>query len=373
MQIIEKSYKGYKPLYPIERICAPEKALFIDIETTGLKKETTSLYLIGCGQYTDEGFLTTLFFADTHEEESEILTSFLEYMKDFTHLLHFNGMKFDIPYLQYKIKQYGMTDPFSKVIQVDIYKLCKPLRYLLFPESMRQKAIESFLGIDREDTYGGGELIEVYKDYEITGSDEDLKLLVTHNREDVLGMHLIMPILFYLDLQDLPLTYEGYTINEYTDYNGIKKEEVIFSYITDVAFPVSFTAKTETMYVKASSKDNSVTIRLPIYDQEMKIFFDNYRDYCYLPDEDKAILRSVACALPKDRYKKATKETCYQRYNGRVLKQPCAIFRPVLKTAYKDKKMYFRFPEDFNKEAAEEFGRSLINVFFKTRRSLSLL
>lgn len=373
MRIIEKSYKGYKPLYPLERICDPAGALFIDIETTGLKKETTSLYLIGCGQYTDEGFLTRLFFADTHEEEEDVLISFLDYMKDFTHLLHFNGTKFDIPYLQYKFKRYGISDPFTKIAQVDIYKLCKPLRYLLFPESMRQKAIESFLGISREDMYGGGELIEVYKDFEITGSDDDLKLLVTHNREDVLGMHLILPILYYLDLQDMSLSFEDYTINEYRDYKDSLREEVIFNYTTDVAFPISFTAKTDTMYVRASADNKKISIRLPIYDQDMYIFFDNYRDYCYIPDEDRAILRTVACALPKDRYKKATKETCYQRFSGRCIKQPHAIFKPVLKTCYKDKKMYFRFPEDFNKEAAEEFGRSLINVFFKTRKNLSLL
>ena len=48
MQVIEKLYKGYSPLYPLNCFCDSKKALFIDIETTGLKKETTSLYLIGC-------------------------------------------------------------------------------------------------------------------------------------------------------------------------------------------------------------------------------------------------------------------------------------------------------------------------------------
>jgi hypothetical protein len=177
-----------------------------------------------------------------------------------------------------------------------------------------------------------------------------------------------MPILYYLDLKDADLTFDTYTVRSYADYEGNQCEEVIFDYRTSLSLPVSFTAKTNTMFVKLLANEKKISIRLPIYDQEMKIFFDNYRDYCYLPDEDKAILRSVACALPKDRYKKATKETCYQRYNGRVLKQPCAIFRPVLKTAYKDKKMYFRFPEDFNKEAAEEFGRRLLNIFFFMKR-----
>ena len=364
MQIIDKFYEGFRPLYPIERFCDPEKALFIDIETTGLKKEVTSLYLIGCGYYCDNGFMTRLFFADSSSEEAVIIKLFREHIKDFTHLIHFNGSKFDVPYLEYKAGIYEIGNLFDNMEQIDVYGLCKPLRYLLFPSSMRQKAIEDFLGIQREDKFGGGELIEVYKHYESDNNPDDLKLLVTHNREDVLGMHLIMPILYYLDFKDAPLSYEGYRINKYNDFNGIECEEVIFGFSTPLSFPRSFIAKTDTMYVKVSSKTGHISIRLPLYKENMKIFFDNYKDYCYLPEEDTALHRSIAQSLPKDRYVRATKEKCYQNISGSFLKQPSNIFTPVLRTSFKDKKKYFKFPESFKKEAAEQFGRELINVFF---------
>lgn len=372
MQIIEKTYKGFVPSYPIDRFCDVNRALFIDIETTGLKKETTSLYLIGCGFYTREGFETKLFFADSTSEENLILEEFASFVKDYTHLFHFNGLKFDIPYLEYKAGLYGQCPLFTGIEQIDVYKLCKPLRYLLFPESMRQKAIEAFLQIEREDMYSGGELIEVYKSYEITKSPDDLNLLVTHNREDVLGMHLIMPILSYIDFKDAPLDYIGYTINEYKDYSGCTCEEVIFDYSTTLKFPRSFTARTESMYVRASASDGRIAIRLPLYTNDMKIFFDNYRDYFYLPEEDTAILKSAAMGLPKERYHKATKETCYTRVSGKFLKQPSDLFTPVVKAAYKDKKNYFCFPDSFNEKAADEFGRQLINVFFSMKKHLSL-
>ena len=368
MQIIRKTYKGYKPLYPIDRFCDVDKALFVDIETTGLKKETTSLYLIGCGHYTEEGFETTLFFADRCEEEHDILLRFADFVKGFTSLLHFNGLKFDIPYLSYKAQQYDMEDPFASLTQIDVYKLCAPLRYLLFQDTMRQKAIEGFLGIKRDDRYGGGELIPVYKDYEAYGRDEDLTLLVTHNREDVLGMHLIMPILYYLDLKDAPLKFISYRISDYTDFSGQIHSEVIFEYTTDVYFPLSFSTKTESMYVKASSDDGKILIRLPIYDTEMRLFYDNYRDYRYLPEEDMAVFKTVAQTLPKDRYIKATRENCYRKVSGRFLKQPGDHFQPSLRSSYKDKRRYFRFPEDFDEKTADEFGRKLINVFFTMKR-----
>ncbi len=368
MQIIDRLYKDHVPLYPIERFCPRDKALFIDIETTGLKKETTSLYMIGCGYYTDEGYMTRLFFADDHTEEGRILDSFVSFSKEYTHFFHFNGMKFDVPYLEYKADKLGIRGLFDEAVQVDVYRLCAPLRMLLFPDSMRQKAIENFLTIKRDDLYNGGELIEVYKRYEISPNDNDLELLVTHNREDILGMHLLMPILYYLDLKDRCPVFVGYNVNSYCDYNGKECEELILEYRSDLNLPKSFFAKTESMFLHYSSDTGKITIRLPIYTCEMKIYFDNWRDYCYLPDEDEAILKSIAEALPKDRRKKATKETCYRRVSGKFVKQPCDLFRPVLKTDYKDKKKYFSFPDSFNKEAADEFGRSLINVFFTLKR-----
>ena len=373
MQIIEKIYENHTPLYPIERFCKKDKALFVDIETTGLKKETTTLYLIGCGYYEGCDFITKLFFAENGSEESMILSEFATFSKGFSHLFHFNGLKFDIPYLEYKAGMYGMGDIFDGIVQTDIYRLCKPLRYLLFSESMRQKCIENFLGITRDDMYGGGELIEVYKRYEQSPNDNDLDLLVTHNREDVLGMHLIMPILYYLDLYDAPLSFEGYNVKEYCDFSGAKREEVIFDYKVSLDLPKSFIAKTESMYVRFDHKSGSLHIRLPIVTDNMKIYFEDYRDYCYIPDEDRAILKTIAITLPKDRYQRATRQNCYQHVSGKFIKQPSDLFRPVLKTSLKDKRIYFRFPDSFKKETADEFGRQLINVFFTMRSRRSSL
>ncbi|MCR5591238.1 MAG: ribonuclease H-like domain-containing protein, partial [Lachnospiraceae bacterium] len=281
---------------------------------------------------------------------------------------HFNGSKFDIPYLEYKAGLHHVEGLFDNVVSIDVYKFCAPLRFLLFPSSMRQKAIESFLEINRDDIYNGGELISVYKDYEDHPNDSDLSLLVTHNREDVLGMHLIMPILNYLDLKDTSLEFESDSINTYTDYNGNECRELILEYNAQLDIPRSFTAKTESMYVRVAADSGKITIRLPIYTCDMKVYFENYRDYCYIPDEDRAILKAIACSLPKEKYRKATKETCYQNVSGMFVKQPSDLFKPVLKTSYKDKKHYFKYPESFNKEAANEFGRSLINVFFTMKR-----
>lgn len=370
MQILEDIFTNNPPLYDIEEFCPKDKALFIDIETTGLKKETTSLYLIGCGYYVGNDFCTKLFFGDEESEEIVILNAFLDFLKGFTHLFHFNGNKFDIPYLQYKAGKYNLGDIFEGLTQIDVYGLIKPLRHLLFPQSMRQKVVEDFLSIEREDMFNGGELIEVYKHYVKSRDEKDLKALITHNKEDVIGMHKIMPILCYLKFKDTKLIFEGYEVNDYSDYEGCTHKEVIFTYRHNVIIPKSFIAKTDTMYVKVSAESQKALIRLPLYSGEMKIFFENYRDYSYLPSADKAIIKTLAMALPKGSYVKATKETCYQKTAGTFIKQPEKIFSPAFKSAYKDKASYFRFPEDFTADCRDRFGTELINVFFHMKKNV---
>lgn len=48
---------------------------------------------------------------------------------------------------------------------LDIFKELSPIKPLLRLENYKQKSIEAFLGIDREDKYSGGELINVYYEY----------------------------------------------------------------------------------------------------------------------------------------------------------------------------------------------------------------
>lgn len=364
MQIINETYDNYSPLYPIDNFCPIDKALYIDIETTGLSKETTSLYLIGCGYYDKTSFKIKLFFADSPNEELELLNQFIAFSQEFTHLIHFNGTKFDIPYLKYKANKYNIQDPFVNLIQIDVYQMSKPLRYLLFPTSMRQKCIEEFLSISRDDQYNGGELISVYHSYVSTRSLDDFDKLITHNREDILGMHKIMPILYYLDIKSSPLQYITHHINSYDDYYGNTQKELIIEYKCDVFFPKSFTSKTTTLYLKADAENRTFTFRLPIYETEMKLYFDNYKDYYYLPADDSCIHKSVAMGLNKGEYKKATKETCYRKMYGSFIKQPSNQFTPVFKTSYKDKANYFLLSDSISNDDYNIFGTSLVNVFF---------
>lgn len=151
--------------YPLDRIGPKEQLLFFDIETTGFSGDTSQLYLIGCVYHDGFGWKLIQWFADTRQAESELLDAFFVFIKRFKTLIHFNGDHFDIPYLEKCCRRLGLSHSFEGMESMDIYKKIRPYRKLLGLESMKQKAIEQFLGISREDKYTGGQLIEVYRDY----------------------------------------------------------------------------------------------------------------------------------------------------------------------------------------------------------------
>lgn len=369
MLIFDETYDNYIADPIIDKYCNRYEAVFFDIETTGLAKEKTDLYLIGCGHYIDNKLVTKFFFADSKNEELDVINAFFEYIKSFKYIIHFNGTKFDLPYIEYKCKKYSVENRLNDMTSIDIYQMIKPLRYLMFPVSMRQKFIEDFLQITRNDMYNGGELIAVYDEYLHTHDNNKLNLLMMHNREDVLGMHKIIPILNYLELLNCNISYISHEENRYKDFYGEDKKELLINgtYDANINLPSAFSSKTETMYLQVNPQNHKIVIRLAISSGNFKMFYDNYRDYYYLPDKDCCIHKSVAMGIDKANKVKATKQTCYEHYDNECVCQPDVIFTPVLKSEYKSKRLYFPYPQAMKIEKMDSFINSLFNLFIRKR------
>ena len=163
-------HPGYLPL---DRLGQPDKLLFFDIETTGFSGANHQVYLIGCVCRRNKTWHLTQWFADTPDAEKDVLTAFFQYAGGFAVLVHFNGDTFDIPFLRKRFQAWGLPYDLSSFDSVDIYKHLRPLRGLIGLDSLKQKSIEQFLGISRQDPYSGGQLIDVYRFY-LETSKEDL-------------------------------------------------------------------------------------------------------------------------------------------------------------------------------------------------------
>jgi len=366
MQIIRQIYENTKPLYPIEQFAPAEEILFIDIETTGLSARTSALYLIGCAFYKAEALHTIQWFADAPSEERAILTEFFAFAKGFTCLLHYNGKQFDLPYLAKKAEQFRLANPLDDFCGVDIYQLLKPVKKLLSLTSLRQKAVENFLQIARRDEFDGGQLIPVYQEYTVHNDEKLLSLLLLHNEEDLSGMTKLLTVLHYLDLIHTPLTFFNARQNTYEDYMGKTRTEALLSYTFSANIPRPFSTYKEHLFLACDAK-RQMTFRVPIYEGELKLFYDNYKDYYYLPAEDSCIHKSVATSVDKDYRVGAKKETCYTRHQGLFLPQFSALVTPCFREEYKTKRYYFEYQDGafVPQKVMEEYGRQLLSFFCK--------
>ena len=100
--------------------CRPDEILFIDIETTGLSPKTADLYLIGVSYRQGNTWHIVQFMAESIDHEKEILINFQTLLKDFKYVVHFNGNRFDKPFLQEKFSKYGLNDAFENVESFDL-------------------------------------------------------------------------------------------------------------------------------------------------------------------------------------------------------------------------------------------------------------
>lgn len=342
--------------YPINKEYKTEKIAFFDIETTGFAAETTYLYLIGCIYMKDSSLHMIQWFSEGINEEAELIHNFFEFIKDYDLLINYNGTGFDIPYLTKKCNILQLDYSFNNIQIIDLYKKISSVKKIFKLNSYKQKSIESFLNIKREDSFSGGELIEVYQSYLGKKQIEELKkirnlhiknnnsseteqllhMLLLHNEDDIKGLVGICPILYYVDMFDKPFHIIQAGVHE-----GKLMVELEYSF----SLPTRVGFGNDCIYVNAYK--NSVHVAVDTYEGELKYFYDNYRDYYYLPEEDRAIHKSLAIFVDKEYRRKATPSNCYTKKQGVFVPQYHPVIRPGFKKEYNDKISFAEVHTDF--------------------------
>ena len=303
--------------YDLLRIAPPEDILFFDIETTGLSAWNSGLYLIGAVTARDGSFQLYQWFSESLSDEQAVLKGFFDFASSYHTLISFNGETFDLKFLEDTAKQYGIRSPLPGMNNFDILKKLRKKRALLGLPNLKQKTVEQFLGIGRDDPYTGGELIAVYENYCRTKNRDALHFLLLHNEEDIKGMPKILPALSYIDA----LTAE-FSVKDF----GFSKDGRVFS--ASLCFPFSFPKPLEYCFSEEISlrfEKETVTLRALSSADELKYFYPDYRNYWYLTEEDYAIHKKLAAFVDKNCRVPATRETCYTKMRG--------FFLPALKNS----------------------------------------
>lgn len=343
--------------------------LFFDIETTGLSPKNSDLYLIGAACFKEGRWHICQFFAENTCEQEELLREFADLMVPYKAIVSFNGDRFDIPYLRYKYDELGLTEPFGQKRSLDLYKFVHAYKVPLGIPDCKQKTVELLLGINREDKYSGGELIHVYKEYLVSKDPDFRDVLLLHNSDDVKGMLALLPVLHFNSFfasfrnmpkvstrtdediaeQDigLPVRATKVTANYYNSLDGSTRQEVIMKLALNTELPAPLSANKLGCFFKASGKE--AVLRVPLFEEELKYFYSNYRDYYYLPHEDMAIHKTLGEFVDRNFREKARAENCYTKKKGQYLIEWDLVFTPFFKRDYKDKNFFFELNDTMKK------------------------
>ncbi len=341
-----------------------EDTIAYDIETTGLSKKAHQIYMIGCSYRIKNSITIEQFFAENPAEEVTILESFLKVASRYKRQMTFNGARFDTPFLISKCERYQLDASPLSMEHFDIYKECTKLKHVLQLSSCKQKSIEEFLGIHRDDKYNGGELISVYQTYCSAPDPMAMDLLKLHNSDDMKGMIRLLPILTYQNLFHISVTDLTVEKNTYTTVSGDAGVELLFSGKTDITYPVS--VHIHSLYGCIAITGDAIQGSVLLYKGTLKHFLPDAKNYVYLKDENIVILKSMAGSIPAERKQPATPDLCHIKKDGIFLKIPSILPLTddihVFKEDRKSKDCYLLFDEsEFDSTFATHYFRGIIH------------
>ncbi|HIU88505.1 MAG TPA: ribonuclease H-like domain-containing protein [Candidatus Avilachnospira avistercoris] len=351
-----------------------ERLIFFDIETTGLKAGRAEVYLIGALCHEKGRWELIQWFSEELSDEERLLSGFCELVAAKKRelgkppiLVSYNGDGFDLPFLSGCLRAYGHFDVLKTALSFDIYKHIRWLRGILGLSDMKLKTVEGFLSIGREDKYSGGELISVYQDYRslktsggdgAEGAEELLRILLLHNAEDISYLPRVAEVLSYEALFS-----GGFELSsaDIVELSGSKVLDLRLR--LELPLPKEFIYEEGPYAVSASGAEGELlNITAELYSGELKYFFADYKNYYYLPLEDRAIHKSVGEFVEKSSRQRAKRENCYQCMSGIFLPEPENVFAPVYHRSYGEKSGYALFSEELlsDKEELLRYAKSIM-------------
>lgn len=170
-----------------------------DIETTGLSaggRQTSRVILTAMLIRISNGVQITQYLAEQPYEEDQVLRNTLRFLADheIDYLITYNGMSFDIPFVNRRLEALHLPYRLS-MYDLDLYAWLR--KNTVLPErlpSMKQKSVERYFRIasDRDDIITGRDSVKLYYEYAGTHSSVIEKIILTHNREDVLQLYRVL-------------------------------------------------------------------------------------------------------------------------------------------------------------------------------------
>ena len=170
-----------------------ERAAFVDTETTGLAGGAgTVAFLIGIGYARGDRFIVEQFFMQDYDVEQEMLQSIHKLLRGFDTLVSFNGKSFDVPLIASRSVLNRIRTPLDELAQVDLLHAARRIYKLRLRHCDLQSLERHVLGQEREGDIPGAMVPAMFFDYLHTGDFEPMKLVLEHNRQDIVSLMTLL-------------------------------------------------------------------------------------------------------------------------------------------------------------------------------------
>lgn len=169
------------------------KPCIFDIETTGLSAHRgNKIILTACLIPDSKGVTITQFLAENPYEEDRVIMATMNFLKDESvdYLITYNGVSFDIPFMKQRLATKNLPYVLN-MYEFDLYNFIRSNTGLKSQiGSLSQKNVERHFGIssNRKDVISGRESVKLFAEYAINQDSVIEKIILTHNREDVLQL-----------------------------------------------------------------------------------------------------------------------------------------------------------------------------------------
>lgn len=169
------------------------KPCIFDIETTGLSAQRgNKIILTACLIPNSTGVTITQFLAENPYEEDRVIMATMDFLKDesIDYLITYNGASFDIPFMKQRLATKNLPYVLN-MYEFDLYNFIRSNTGLKSQiGSLSQKNVEQHFGIssNRKDVISGRESVKLFAEYAINQDSVIEKIILTHNREDVLQL-----------------------------------------------------------------------------------------------------------------------------------------------------------------------------------------
>ncbi len=172
----------------------PARALYFDLETTGLSGAAVLPFVVGLAFFDGAGQLVIeQIFLRTPADEPAMLVYLAEHICRAEMLVSFNGRSYDWPLLETRFVMARLPRP-EPPPHLDLLSVGRRLHKKRIGRC-RLKNIESeVLGFDRVDDIEGADVAPRYSHYLRTGDEEAVRAVIDHNRWDVASMAALVGI-----------------------------------------------------------------------------------------------------------------------------------------------------------------------------------